>query len=342
MDFYLEKIFFLFFLNYFYGEIYSFSLPYGIDAGDTIFYRNLESEIKFDFKYYLGSDYFSSISIKNDGYLQVSPEYELPGHSPGIPIYCDNINPNIGSIYYRIINDLDTTIKIDQMIINNFKKNYSSIFNLVATWDKVVREDIEDTSINNTFQVVFSSNGQYSTIFYNYINLKWEITDNNFNRAGINFVTFNNNLTEFKVADKINIEFLSLFSNMNEPGTFLLGMDSNDVYVPVNTDYYLYDYSNDITNDYDNNGTNDYSNDVTNDYDNNDTNDYSNNDINDYNNNGSNDYSNGDINDYKDDEPKESPITNIQITTPNASLTQISSITSNKIRKKRFPSRRSL
>lgn len=234
-----SKIISLFFINHFLGNIYSkiVQIKYGLDEGDLIFDR-FNSEIDLEFSYDYTGFLMSHIYIKNNGYLQNKVPYELIDKesmltSTGSPIFLASIDPNIGKIYYRIINKEDTKTFIDKLIRDCFSNmnDYSSTFNFVATWDQVVESNSIDHSVNNTFQVIFSSNSRNSFFLHNYLNLNW---GNEKNGGGLS--TYR---AEYYLDDSFtkNVKNLQLKSNIGIPGSFLIGVNNSTHFLPDSLPY---------------------------------------------------------------------------------------------------------
>lgn len=230
-----QTILFLFYSLFFMDKVCSniINFPYGLSAQDDVFDRIDLKEIDMEFSYDYTGYIMSHIYIKNDGYLQNKIPYELTDKesmlsSTGSPIFLAQIDPNIGNIYYRIVKEEKTKSSIEKLVKDCFSQmsDYSSTFNFIVTWDQVVESSSTISSINNTFQLVFSSNSTHTFFLYNYLDLNW---GNDKNGAGIS--TYKK---EFYLDDAFtnNVKNLQTSSNIGVPGSFFIGVNNQTHFLP--------------------------------------------------------------------------------------------------------------
>ena len=233
MNFSFKRIQFLVFI-FFCGEIQSttLSLKYGLDIGDDIFNREQSSSESVPFNYQFGDFKMNEVSVGSNGNLGLGAEnYEFFE----LYVYFSFLDTRYGQIYYRIINDGETLSSINKLIQNNFPQmqSFTSNFCLVVTWDQVVPASSVDLSINNTFQVVFSSNSTHNFFLINYLNLKWERGNDGLSFNGLRYMRHMNSVQyeKYIFSNETNPTLLSTSSNFGVPGSFLFGF-ANDLILP--------------------------------------------------------------------------------------------------------------
>lgn len=144
------------------------------------------------------------------------------------PFWADIDTRAGGEVYYQMRSDDETLKKIGCEIQSVYKSfvNFKPLYALVATWDKVRAYDTRFLPLNNTFQLVMTTNGFYSFVIFNYGDLSWP---NENSRDGV--VTGYNSGDDFNyfmITDlpNRNLSKLTNDSNVGIPSKWIFRVDT--------------------------------------------------------------------------------------------------------------------
>lgn len=199
---------------------------------DDAFFGPIQIPINYRFFNRTWSQLFVStngfISFDRGVVAYVPQRFPLNNSLGVAPYWADVDIRNGGNIYYREINDVIQLRKIDTEINRAFSQltSYRSIWGFVATYDQVAEYNVRNSSNNNTFQVVLTTNGKISFTIFNYGRLMW--THNGSAQAGFN----SGNGKDFLVLPgsfSKGIVNISESSNINVNGKWIFRIDSSNI-----------------------------------------------------------------------------------------------------------------
>jgi len=220
-------------------------LPFGLANGDTALFRNDDGftgpiPISVTFPFFHQS--YSSLFINTNGLISFDAgvsEY-APNPFPlrniiGVSPYWTDIDIRYsGDVFYREILDFDLLNDIGIEIRRAFPTfyNFRPTWAYISTWHQVPEYDKTDSQgrlVNNTFQSVVATNGQFSFTIYNYVDLMWpqKGTDRKaqagFNAGdGITYYTINGSFTQ-------SIVNLTRQSNVGIDGKWIFRVDTANI-----------------------------------------------------------------------------------------------------------------
>ncbi|XP_053307396.1 alpha-tectorin-like [Spea bombifrons] len=179
---------------------------------------------------------FSTLYINSNGLLQLNYDASLQkprdlpltnGEAFIAPFWADMDLFKAGVMYYRQDTNVELLERATSDITSYFSNTtFSAQWVLVATWDKVASY-YYDASQWNTFQVVLTTDGNFTFVLFNYIDINWPQNATSKEQSALAGLNSGSSRGFYELPQSLTSDILNLpqTSNVNVPGRWAFKVD---------------------------------------------------------------------------------------------------------------------